>query len=207
MLEFMEQFLSGYQGAFYFFLFASAAVEYLLPPYFGDTVIVSGFFLAGTGRLSLSEVFLLALGGSILGACLAYMVGLKFGKLPFLFKSGKKREKSVRSIEAFFRDQGEKFLIINRFLPGLRALFLYLAGMGKMPFGRVFAFSTVSNILWCFFLMYLGSAAGANLDAIKNNLRGATFVIGIPALIALLMMITAHIIKTRGEKKERDLNA
>jgi membrane protein DedA with SNARE-associated domain len=207
MLEFMEQLLSEHQITLFLFIFASAILEYVIPPYFVDTAMVFGFFLAGAGKTSTREVFICALAGSVIGAILAYVIGSRFGRLPILTRKGKRKEKSVRLIESFFTDQGEKILIINRFVPGLRAFFLYLAGMGKMRFGTVLVYATISNILWCFLLMYAGTTAGASVDKLSTSLKGLTTAFGIPALIILSILVMVHFLRVRRERKEQDVNA
>ena len=78
-------------------LFVSAVMEYLFPPYPGDTIMVGGFLLAARGDASLPLTFLVALAGSILGAQLAYGIGVRFGDSYFLLR------RSSRAPERFGR--------------------------------------------------------------------------------------------------------
>ena len=60
------------------FVFGSALLEYLFPPYWGDTFVLLGFFLAGQGVAPPTVIFVAALAGSTLGSLATYQLGQRY---------------------------------------------------------------------------------------------------------------------------------
>ncbi|PYT13883.1 MAG: hypothetical protein DMF51_09770 [Acidobacteria bacterium] len=104
-----------------------AWLEYVFPPSPGDSTMLFAFFLAGRGTMSLPAVAAAALSGSILGAMTAYAIGARLGRSYFFLRSAWARAELAR-IERWYARHGARFLLINRFLPGVRGFFLYAAG-------------------------------------------------------------------------------
>src|SRR6185369_14598131 len=73
-------FLVAHPGALVFVVFAAAAIEYLFPPFWGDTVMLAGCAVAGLDRTSLPAVFVAAFLGSCAGAMGAFWIGRRFGQ-------------------------------------------------------------------------------------------------------------------------------
>jgi len=111
----------------------SGMVEYLFPPYPGDTLMLFGFFLASRGDLPFVLVFGAAMVGSLLGAELAYRLGRKLGRSYFFIRRSHLARRALPALERYFDRFGNRLLLINRFLPVLRGFFLYAAGLGRMP--------------------------------------------------------------------------
>lgn len=138
------------------FVFASALIEYVIPPYWGDLFVLLGFFLAGQGAVSPAVVFFAALTGSIVGSMIAYRLGERYGlALVHRFYSGKRRVPR-QQIRDLFQRFGKKLLIVNRFLPIVRSALLYGAGALKLRFGPVIFYCALSNVAFIGLLMWAG---------------------------------------------------
>src|SRR5215510_785873 len=101
------------------FVFVSAFLEYVVPPFWGDTFMLVGFFLAAQGVAPPVVIFAMALLGSILGAAVAFRLGERFGfavlhRLPLFSRRSEER------VERLFRRFGEPLLAANRFVPLVR---------------------------------------------------------------------------------------
>jgi membrane-associated protein len=164
----------------------SALVEYVFPPFPGDTVTLFGAFLITAKGWSFVAVLLSVLLGSGAGAMIDFRFG-KWLKKRELATPGKRREMRARInrlVDRFHR-HGEVFIIVNRFLPGVRALFFVAAGMAGMRPGRVLLWATVSALLWNLLLIALGSLLGANFEELVAFM--ATYSHFVWAIIALLL--------------------
>jgi membrane protein DedA with SNARE-associated domain len=134
---------------FYLFLFLSGVLENLFPPYPGDTVTFIGGYLAGTGLLTFSLVFLSASLGCLAGAMILYVLGRNKGRRIFLKNRGQVFNKTqLERVEKWFRRYGEKVLILSRFLPGVRSAVALTAGVGNVKLQKMTGYTLISILLW-----------------------------------------------------------
>ena len=173
-------------------IFISAFLEYIFPPYFGDTAMLMGYFMAGRGDIPLWVAIVSSLLGSIAGALSAYFIGFRLGTSYFFLKS-KWVTKRVERLHGWYNRFGGKLLIINRFLPGLRGVFLYAAGMGRLRFLEVAIYSTVSNVLWLFLIGYVGLHVGTNWEDVKRAFVAYTRTLGVLFTIIFFMIVARRI--------------
>jgi membrane-associated protein len=156
---------------------ASALVEYVFPPFPGDTVIIAGAVMVGAFGFPLVPVFLAVLVGSTLGAAADFWIGRlvargRGGRVQRMWIVRHAFDGADRFSRAFAR-YGEGVIAINRFLPGVRAFLFVAAGMGGMRFWRVMLWATVSNVVYTAALFLAGTFVGANLDTLAAWVRQA----------------------------------
>ena len=114
--------------------------------------------------------------GSVLGSGAGYYVGGWFEARRIARRLGKDRDPGERraSLDELidkFRRHGPAYLILNRFMPGIRTLFFVAAGMARMRPLAVLAYSTLSAALWNLGLIALGSFLGANFETLLSWVR------------------------------------
>jgi membrane protein DedA with SNARE-associated domain len=161
-------------------LVAAAGVgEYLLPPLPGDTVMLFGFFLAGRGDLPFAGVLAAALGGSMLGAEIAYTLGDRLGHSYFFIRKSRLAAAALPTLERYFERFGVGMVLVNRFLPVLRGFFLFAAGMGKMPRVATFICATLSNLAWILLIAWAGHRFGTSWDRLQGVFRTYVSVLGV----------------------------
>jgi membrane protein DedA with SNARE-associated domain len=66
---------------------------------------------------------------------------------------------------------GSALILINRFLPAVRAFIFLAAGAARMSFGRVLLLGAISAIAWNCLLMALGIAVGGNAERLEGLVR------------------------------------
>jgi len=167
----------------------SATIEYLFPPFPGDTVVLAGAVLATAGGWDLLPVLAACTGGSLLGAWVDFRVGLAAAKRRDAGKLGARLAESRRldRILAGYRRWGPAFLALNRFMPGIRALFFVAAGLARMRTGPVLAWAAVSALAWNALLLALGAALGENLDRLEALAHSYALVLWVILGAALLV--------------------
>ena len=134
---------------FYLFIFFSGVLENLFPPYPGDTVTFIGGYLAGTGLLTFSLVFLSASLGCLAGAMILYVLGKNKGRGIFLKNKGSVFNKTqLERVENWFKRYGEKVLILSRFLAGVRSVVALTAGVGNVKLQKMTGYTLISILLW-----------------------------------------------------------
>ncbi len=164
-------------------LLIAAGVEYIFPPFPGDSVVLLGGILVGAFDWSLPLVFAAVMLGSVLGSLAAFALGKRLlERSPDVAAGDGTVAKLVRS----FEKRGSWLLILNRFMPGIRPLFFVAAGLAGMSVKRVALLSGVSAALWNALIMVAGSAIGDNLGELENLLRtystiawGALLLVGV----------------------------
>lgn len=159
-------------------LFAAGMFEYLFPPVPGDTTMLLGFFLVGRGDLPLWLAFSSAFAGSTAGAFLAYQIGLRFGKRYFFLRRSRRTGRMRETLERWFDRHGARVLVVNRFLPGVRAFFLFLAGMRRLPLAQVLFYCTLSNLGLLLLFAFLGTQLGENWDYVQQSFRTVFLGVG-----------------------------
>jgi membrane-associated protein len=148
----------------------SALIEYVFPPFPGDTVTLFGAFLITRYRWSLPWSFASILAGSGAGAMMDFYLGLWLGeryRQGRFMRSPAMRKKVERVLSNFAR-YGEAYIALNRFLPGMRAVFFLAAGMAQLRPLRVLFFALLSAAVWNALIIAVGYALGANWARLKE---------------------------------------
>ena len=175
-------------------LFGGSLVEYLFPPFPGDTLVLLGAWYAVHGELSWPLTFLSVTLGAVAGAWIDYQVGAALGRR--LDRSAERRSSltadRLHRVEQGYRRHGAWFLVANRFLPGVRAFLFLAAGASGMPIGRVLLYGGVSAALWNALLLAAGSFLVSNLDDMVRLLERYTSVAWLAiAAVAVLLLVRA----------------
>jgi len=171
----------------YVMLFFGSGIEYVFPPFPGDTVLLFGAFLSGLGDIPLIWAFAAATAGSFLGSMGIYAFGATKGRKYFLKKNLRFFDAArVQSLENMYRRRGGAIIIVNRFIPAFRTFFFIAAGIAKMPPIRVAVYSFASILLWNVLIAGLGYRAGSDWDALKGYLD--TYSRAVLAGVAILIL-------------------
>lgn len=162
-----------------------AWLEYVFPPSPGDSAMLLACFLAGAGSLPKGGTWAACFLGSVAGAMTAYALGARLGRSYFFLRSEWAKgelAKFERGVERF----GPRLLAVNRFLPGVRGVFLYGAGIGRLPFKPVLIWSSLGNLLWCSMIAWAGTSFGTSWDEVQGIFR--RYVWGIGILLAIYVV-------------------
>jgi len=172
MLEDLLRWLAESEGVLaYLVLALFAALEYVVPPLPGDTITLFGTFLAATAGYQVVWVYVCLTGGSIGGSLVAYAFGLWVGRHEERwprFLRGERTRRAVRGAIERFDRHGGAYLVVNRFLPALRAVFFVAAGMAELPLWKVVLFGGLSAALWTGLILAVGWTVGDNWEALHD---------------------------------------
>lgn len=146
----------------------SVAIEYIFPIFPGDTIVLVAGFLNAYDAITLLEISISVLLGTLIGSSLSY----GFGRLIATHKTksrwimGLVSHDAYRQFDAWYEKWGAWFLLFNRFFPGIRALFFLLAGMEKKSMALVLFLGGLSAVLFNSILILVGYAVGFNVERI-----------------------------------------
>ena len=181
-------------------LLLSACIEYLFPPFPGDTITVFGAFLVARRGWSALGVFGAVTVGSAIGCMIDYAVGRWLGRTEERWtrgRVGRYRAQIDTLVERFAR-HGGLYIAINRFIPSLRGLFFVAAGMARLRWWVVLAYGTISALAWNALLLLLGVTVGESWDRLVSVFAtyGATF--WALAAIAVVALVVRRLARRRG---------
>lgn len=195
MREALLEWLTRSEGPLaYVALGVASLLEYVFPPFPGDSITVLGVVLAAGAGYSLAWVYVALNLGALLGGMAAYGFGRliaeqRLTKSP-RFLRGQQVRRAIDTVLARFERHGVAYLAINRFVPALRSVFFVAAGMARLPAWKVALFGTASAMLWNGLLLGAGWAVGANYDRLAAWVRTYTYAaIGVVALIAIVVVV------------------
>jgi membrane-associated protein len=201
MSEFVERLLDVPAPAAYALIaalvFGEAAVfvGFVLP---GETAVLFGGVLAGTGRLSLVALLLLVVAAAIVGDSVGYEVGRRYGPRVLASRPLRRHDQRLQGAQAFLRERGGSAVFLGRFTAFLRAVMPGLAGTSRMPYGRFLAWNAAGGAFWGGGVVLLGFFAGASLSTVENIL-GRTSV----AIVVVLLVVALLVWHRARRKRER----
>ncbi len=159
----------------YLLLGLASLIEFLAPPFPGDTIILLGGAWAARGQRSVALVLLATTVGGMVGITANYLVGHWVGRKILAVPHGRMlfgvTTEKIREAQEKMRSNGTWLLIINRFLPTFRSVLFIAAGAAHMSYRRVLALGTVSTILWNCTLLAVGITVGGNAESVEQFLR------------------------------------
>ncbi len=171
---------TGYVGVFLLMVMESATL-----PVPSEVVLPLGGYLVSQGRLEFWSTVAVATLGSLVGTTVDYGIGYYLGR-PAVLRYGRIvrfSEKRLETTERWFARHGNSVVLLARFVPLLRTLVAFPAGIVRMDVKRFLVYSAVGILVWDIALVYLGVLAGQNSTAIANTLQAYFLPLGIAAVI------------------------
>ena len=173
---------------------------------FSETGLLVGFFLpgdslmfligavAGAGNLNMFVVNLVLMAAAILGDSFGYALGRRTGPAIFDRPDSRwfRREHLART-HAFYEKYGGKTIVYARFVPIVRTFAPFVAGVGKMNYGRFISFNVFGGIGWVFGMTMLGYLLGG-VPIVKQHLE---------KVILLIILISVAPVVVEGVKAYR----
>lgn len=142
-----------------------------------------------SGTLEMALVGPLLIVAAILGNTCNYSIGRALGPPAFSGRYRFLKIEHLQRTEAFFERHGGKTVMLSRFLPLLRTFAPFVAGVGRMHYGRFQAFNVAGAIFWVTIFLGGGYLFG-NIPLVRDNfglvtlaIIGASFV---PVIVVFL---------------------
>jgi membrane-associated protein len=146
----------------------------------GDSLLFVAGALAAGGDMYIHGLFALLALASFSGDNVNYWIGRFIGPRVFT------REKSwvfnpahLERTQRFYRIYGGKTIVIARFVPIVRTFAPFVAGIGRMTYGRFLFYSFAGSVFWIGSLTFAGYYFG-NIPVVRENLT--LVIIGIVIL-------------------------
>jgi membrane-associated protein len=186
--------ISQYHSLTYLILFVIIFAEtgFVITPFLpGDSLLfAAGALIAagGTG-LDVNMLALILIVAAFAGNTVNYILGSYLG--PKVFKQENRILKLEYYVQtkAFFDKHGGKAVIFSRFMPIIRTIAPFVAGVGRMPFLRYSLYNIIGGVLWIVIFLFAGFMLG-NIPFFKAHFSliglGIIVVSLIPAIYAAI---------------------
>jgi len=185
----------------YVVLFFFAFIENIFPPSPSDFILLVGATLISKSTLGFIPILLLTSVGSAIGFIVMYLIGEFFGER--VLRSGKFKfikQESLAKADRFFHKYGYNIILINRFLPGTRAVVSFFSGVHKLKPMRTFIYAGVSSFVWNAILIFLGIQLGNNLELVDKYLSEySRIILAITAVIIIIVLVRFLMKKKKGK--------
>jgi membrane-associated protein len=158
----------------------------------GDSLLFAAGTFAALGAFKLGWLVLVLAGAAVVGDTVNYWIGHYVGPKVFTRESSRffKREYLDRT-HAFYEKHGGKTIIIARFVPIIRTFAPFVAGIGRMSYGRFIAFNVVGGVGWVILLVGAGYFFG-NIPFIKKNFSLALLAIVLFSTVPIAFEYLRH---------------
>jgi membrane protein DedA with SNARE-associated domain len=159
----------------------AAVIEYIFPPFPGDTVTLLGGVYAVRGQKPWALVLAAVTLGSLVGASFDYWVGSRLyrwiRKKPEDFTLLGLKKPQLLELEEKMRRRGAPLILFNRFLPGVRGVLFFAAGASGMPYGKALGLGAISAVAFNLLVMGLGIALGGNAEKLEGLIRHSQLLV------------------------------
>jgi len=177
------------------FLIVFAETGLVVTPFLpGDSLLfAAGALAASTGKLDPWLCGGVIAAAAFCGDNVNYWAGRIIGPRVFKYEDSFffKRAHLERT-EQFYNRYGSRTVIIARFVPIVRTFAPFVAGLGKMPYGRYLLFSCIGSMLWVPLCLGAGVFFG-EMEIVKKNFE--LVILGVIAIS--LIPFAVEIIRVR----------
>jgi membrane protein DedA with SNARE-associated domain len=132
-------------------------------PIANNTLLLFTGALASQGHLNIWMLIIVAILGSISGACLAYFLGVRGGRRIFVRVAAffRVNEQKVNRTESWFKKHGLWMVFFSRMTPYVRPYTCFLGGISHLPLRRFFFAALTGSIIWCIVMLNVGMVLGS----------------------------------------------
>ena len=161
----------------------------------GDSLL----FAAGTfaspalgSALNIWVLYFLLIGAAVAGDNVNYWIGRLIGRRAFSGEIRFLKKAYLERTEAFYQKHGRKTIVLARFAPILRTFAPFVAGVGKMSYGRFVSYDIIGGIAWVSLFTWGGYFFG-NLPFVKEIF----FFVVLAIIFISLLPVIIEVLKSR----------
>jgi len=179
------------------FLIIFAETGFVFTPFLpGDSLLFAAGAFAAIGSFNIWLILFLLLIAAVFGDTANYWIGHFFGqkiidnpKIPFI------NQDHIDKAQKFYEKHGGKAIFLSRFVPIVRTFAPFVAGVGKMNYGKFLEYNFTGGLVWVFGFTLLGYFFG-NIPQVEEHF--SLVVLGIIAISVIPIFV--EYVKARKKK-------
>lgn len=190
LIELLSTTMNGWAGYLLLFVIVFAEsgllVGFFLP---GDSLLFTVGIVAGAGKLHVGAIIAMLAIASMAGDGIGFLLGATLGYRLFENPNSKifRREYLDRTHD-FYQRHGGKTIIYAKFVPIIRTFAAFIAGVGKMSYGRFIAFNVFGACGWVTLMVTLGYTLGG-IEIIRANFEKVVLLIVALSLLPVILQV------------------
>lgn len=185
----------------YWAVFVGIAIENMGIPLPGETIVIVGGFLAGSGELNYWGVLGSAIAGAVLGDNFGYWVG-RFGGWQLLVKVGRffrLQEQQLEQVKDRYSKNAVQAVFWGRFITLLRIFAGPLAGITQMPYRQFLLCNFGGAAVWSTTIVSIAFFLGKAVSL--EQIVAWVAQLGVVTLLFVIVLLCVPLIWEYGYKK------
>jgi membrane protein DedA with SNARE-associated domain len=188
----------------YIVLLIALILELLALPLPGETLMTYCGYVIYGGKMNLPFSILIATIGVCIGITLSYVIGRTLG-VTFFEKYGHYIHMDKNKLDKtsmWFEKYGNKMLILAYFIPGVRHVTGYFAGIMNVPYKKFAVNAYAGALIWTTTFISLGNFLGVNWVKYHHLLKRDLLVLGLIIAAAIIVIYLCKVYKLKKSKIE-----
>ncbi len=183
----------------YLLAFATVFLETGVAPFFflpGDTLLFSLGLFAHQGLIRLEIIIPVLIIAGFVGNLIGYYLGSFVREKHHSSRLLRNiPDKYIKKTELFYQKYGSWTILISRFVPVVRTIAPFLAGVSRMNYKRFVALSAIGGVIWASVVTTVGFLFGTYIDVGQIVYLAVGLMLLASILTPLLVFISRKYLK------------
>lgn len=170
----------------------------------GDSLLFAAGALAARHLFHLSWLFLILIAAAVIGDTVNYWIGHAIGRTlqRHRFLIFRINPAHLKRTETFFAKYGAKAIVLARFVPIVRTVAPFVAGVGRMPYKTFLSYNIIGGTAWISLFLLLGYWFG-NIPIVKAHFSLILIGIILFSFIPVIVEYTEARLDTIGNETKK----